>query len=79
MSPLSNLLILFTHPVRPEISTQSNIDPGTAVRLWNKHIIPMKAKGAVLISPATTSDPKGKQWMQEFYSICGGNKCNVSI
>jgi len=62
----------------PEISGQSNISPQTGVQLWKQYIQPMKAKGATLISPATTSDPAGKQWMIQFYSLCGDD-CGVDI
>lgn len=63
---------------RPEIAGQSNMDAGSGVSIWNQFIRPMKAKGATLISPATTSDPAGKQWMLDFFKDCGGD-CDVSI
>lgn len=65
-------------PNEPEIPGQSNMDPGSAVALWNQNIRPMKAKGAMLISPATTSDPGGKKWMQQFFQICGGT-CDADV
>ncbi|KAF8520104.1 hypothetical protein JB92DRAFT_1926486 [Gautieria morchelliformis] len=66
-------------PNEPEIAGESNMDAGSGVSIWNQYIRPMKAKGATLISPATTSDPNGKIWMQDFFQICGGNKCDVDI
>ena len=54
------------------------MDAGSGVSIWNQFIRPMKAKGATLISPATTSDPAGKQWMLDFFKDCGGD-CDVSI
>lgn len=65
-------------PNEPEIAGQSNMDAGSGVSIWNQYVRPMKAKGATLISPATTSDPAGKQWMLDFFSACGGD-CDVDI
>lgn len=62
---------------RPEIAGQSNMDAGSGVALWNQYLRPLKGKGTKLISPATTSDPAGKKWLQDFFHICGGN-CDVS-
>jgi len=65
-------------PNEPEISGQSNMDAGSGVAIWNQYIRPLKSKGTTLISPAPTSDPAGKKWLQDFFSICGGD-CDVDI
>jgi hypothetical protein len=53
------------------------MDAGSGVALWNQYIRPLKSKGTTLISPAPTSDPAGKKWLQDFFQICGGD-CDVS-
>lgn len=54
---------------------QSNMDPGTAAALWIQYIEPLKAKGYRLGSPATSSNPDGLTWMQNFFTACNGG-CN---
>jgi hypothetical protein len=56
----------------PNQQGQSDMSAGSGVELWKTYIQPLKSRGVRLISPATTSSPTGKQWIQEFQSICGG-------
>jgi len=65
----------------PEISGQSNMAVSQAVQLWNQFILPLKDKGTLIISPATTSDPNGKKWMLDFFNQCGGPHphCGVDV
>lgn len=55
------------------------MNPDSGVQLFTTYITPMADKGVpVVVSPATTSDPAGKQWMIEFYQKCGPKRCGVS-
>ena len=50
------------------------MSPSTAVALWQEYIEPAKAKFRFRLgSPAMTSDPKGKTWLQEFFKELGGS------
>ncbi|KAI4524165.1 fungal hydrophobin [Schizophyllum commune Loenen D] len=51
---------------------QSNMSPEEAVKLWQEHIQPKKDLGYKLVSPATSGNPAGKEWMQKFYDQCQG-------
>lgn len=44
--------------------------------LWQQYIQPLANEGYQLISPATSSNPNGKVWMQDFMAACSG--CSVS-
>ncbi|KAI0721880.1 glycosyl hydrolase catalytic core-domain-containing protein [Cerioporus squamosus] len=59
----------------PNEQGQSNMDPQTAASLWKQHIEPQVAKGYKTCSPAMSSRPNGKQWMQDFMKACDG--CTV--
>ena len=48
------------------------MSPEEAVKLWQEHIQPKKDLGYKLVSPATSSNPAGKEWMQKFYDQCQG-------
>jgi len=61
----------------PNESSQSNIDPSTAVSAWYKYIKPLASQGYTLGSPATTSAPNGFTWVTDFLDKCGGD-CGVS-
>ncbi|TRM68284.1 glycosyl hydrolase catalytic core-domain-containing protein [Schizophyllum amplum] len=56
----------------PNESGQSNMSPEEAVALWQQHIQPKKDLGYKLVSPATSGNPAGKEWMQKFYDQCSG-------
>jgi len=62
----------------PNQSGQSDMSPQSGVELWLDIIQPLKAKGYRLGSPATTSAPSGKQWVQDFLTICNG-RCSVDF
>ncbi|KIY49527.1 hypothetical protein FISHEDRAFT_41492 [Fistulina hepatica ATCC 64428] len=51
---------------------QSNMDAASGVQLWRTYIDPLKDQGYQLISPATSSAPSGKQWMEDFFAACTG-------
>jgi len=56
----------------PDQSGQSNMTPQRAAQLWKQYIDPLQYQGYKLISPAVTSAPYGKTWMQEFFANCTG-------
>ncbi|KAI0346747.1 hypothetical protein BDW22DRAFT_1350997 [Trametopsis cervina] len=56
----------------PNEDSQSKMDVGTAVSVWNQHIQPKKNAGFNLVSPAPTNSPTGKTWLQAFFAQCGG-------
>jgi hypothetical protein len=59
----------------PDLSGQSNLDPGYAASLWQQYLQPLKNQGYNLVSPAVTSGPGGIPWLQSFLSDCAG--CDV--
>lgn len=71
--PLKCLMILYQ---RPNQKGQSNMTPADAVIIWRRTILPLKKLGYRLVSPATTCDPKGLLWIQEFMRRCGAD-CGV--
>eukprot|EP00753_Platysulcus_tardus_P017719 PLAT6468.1.p1 GENE.PLAT6468.1~~PLAT6468.1.p1 ORF type:complete len:401 (+),score=-6.10 PLAT6468.1:124-1203(+) len=54
----------------PDQAGQSNMTPQHAADLWKQYIDPLKSQGYKLISPAVTSAPAGKTWMQDFFKAC---------
>jgi hypothetical protein len=59
-------------PNEPNEKGQSNLTPGQAAALWKTYIQPLKDKGYKLLSPATSSNPNGLKWMQNFMQECEG-------
>ncbi|TFY79635.1 hypothetical protein EWM64_g4374 [Hericium alpestre] len=59
----------------PNQSGQSDMSPQDGAQLWIQYIEPLKSQGYTLISPATTSAPSGKTWMQDWLKACNGG-CN---
>jgi hypothetical protein len=45
--------------------------------MWQTYIQPLKAQGMRLGSPAPTSAPDGKTWLQGFLTACEG--CTVDF
>ncbi|CAE6447705.1 unnamed protein product [Rhizoctonia solani] len=66
----SNLVFGFNEPNQGD---QSNMSAQDGATLWNQVIKPLKAQGAKLVSPATTSAPSGKTWIQDMEKACGGD------
>lgn len=59
---------------RPERGDQAGMKPSDAVQMWKKSLEPLRAKwGVRLGSPAISSAPSGKAWLEEFWGICGLN------
>ncbi|KAI0692653.1 glycosyl hydrolase catalytic core-domain-containing protein [Cytidiella melzeri] len=51
---------------------QSNMDPTYAASVWKEHIEPKRALGYKTCSPATSSNPNGYTWVQNFLKACDG-------
>ncbi|CAE7187980.1 unnamed protein product [Rhizoctonia solani] len=62
----------------PELPAQANMTAQDGVNFWKTHLEPLKSTGIRLGSPATTSGPNGKKWMQEFLALCAGT-CTVDF
>ncbi|KAH9916736.1 uncharacterized protein BXZ73DRAFT_53681, partial [Epithele typhae] len=63
----------------PDLSSQSNVDPATAAKLWMQYMQPFAGK-ATLVSPAITnsgSSGQGTSWMDSFISQCNKLGCQV--
>lgn len=58
---------------RPDHADQALMDPTAAAAYWIEHIAWRDAKK---VSPGTSGCPRGKEWLQQFMSACGG-KCDV--
>lgn len=47
--------------------------------MWMQYMEPLRAQyGVRLGSPAVSSGPAGKQWMQDFLTLCSG-RCNIDF
>jgi hypothetical protein len=53
------------------------MSPQDGAAMWKQHIQPLKGKGLRLGSPAPTSAPNGKTWIQDFIAACDG--CTVDF
>lgn len=62
----------------PQQSGQSNLSPEDGASMWKEYIEPLKAKGLRLGSPAPSSAPNGKTWLQDFLAACNGG-CTVDF
>ncbi|CAE6446936.1 unnamed protein product [Rhizoctonia solani] len=62
----------------PELPAQANMASQVGVNFWKTHLEPLKSTGIRLGSPATTSGPNGKKWMQDFFALCAGS-CTVDF
>ncbi|TFK44156.1 hypothetical protein BDQ12DRAFT_593939 [Crucibulum laeve] len=62
----------------PEQQGQSNLSPQDGANMWKEHLEPLRAKNVRLGSPAPSSAPSGKTWLQDFLTACGGG-CTVDF
>ncbi|KAF5331943.1 hypothetical protein D9611_008976 [Ephemerocybe angulata] len=62
----------------PEQPGQSNMTPEQGVEMWLQYMEPLRAMGLRLGSPAVSSGPNGKLWMQDFFKACNG-RCSVDF
>ena len=73
--PEKNYPVSYSDSDRPQQSGQSNLTPAQGAELWQQYIEPLKAQGVRPGSPATSSAPSGKTWIQDWLSACAG-QCN---
>ena len=58
----------------PEMASESKMDVSVAVALWKEYVKPAKDKYHFLLgSPAISSAPVGKQWLQNFFKELEGS------
>ncbi|KAI0267409.1 glycoside hydrolase [Gloeopeniophorella convolvens] len=62
----------------PELPSQSNLTAQQGADLWKQYIQPLKTEGLRLGSPAPSSAPSGKTWLQEWLQACAGG-CSVDF
>jgi len=64
----------------PEIPTQSNLTAQEGAQMWQTYMQPLRSTypGIRLGSPAPSSSPMGKKWLQDFFTACNGN-CTVDF
>ena len=60
---------------RPEQSGQSNLTAEEGAELWKTYLEPLKSQGIRLGTPAPSSAPSGKTWLQDWLKACAGG-CN---
>jgi len=62
----------------PQQPGQSNLSPKDGAQLWKTYIEPLRSFGVRLGSPAPSSAPSGKTWLQDFLTACAGG-CTVDF
>lgn len=75
------LNLISAHCDRPNLAAQADMSVEDVVAQWDQYIYPYAAKGKYLISPAVTSAPDGKDYMQTFFKTCKdpANHCGVRL
>lgn len=54
----------------PQEAGQSNMDVSSGVKLWKQALKPLRDQGHKLCSPATSSNPDGLDWVNNFVKEC---------
>jgi len=62
----------------PQETGQSNLTPEQGVAMWKTYLEPLRSQGLRLGSPAPSSAPSGKTWLQDFLTACSG-ECTVDF
>jgi len=62
----------------PQETGQSNLTAQQGADMWKSYIEPLHAQGLRLGSPAPSSAPSGKTWIQDFLTACDGG-CTVDF
>ncbi|KAK7050466.1 Glyco-hydro-cc domain-containing protein [Favolaschia claudopus] len=62
----------------PQEKGQSNLTPQQGADMWKTYLEPLRAQGIRLGSPAPSSAPSGKTWIQDFLTACNGG-CTVDF
>lgn len=55
----------------PNQDNQSNMSPQDAAMLYHRSMKQFQDKGYSIIAPATSSNPNGFTWVQDFFKACG--------
>lgn len=62
----------------PDQTSQSNLTALEGAQMWKSYLEPLRVNGVRLGSPAISSAPAGKTWLQDFFTVCAGN-CTVDF
>ncbi|KAL6247344.1 hypothetical protein RBB50_005690 [Rhinocladiella similis] len=66
----------------PDLASQANLDPQTAAKLHIANVAPLSGQVSIgspaVTNGAGTSPLMGIDWLNEFFSACGGN-CNIDF
>lgn len=62
----------------PQEVSQSNLSPEDGASMWKQYIEPLKQQNITLGSPAPSSAPSGKTWLQQWLDACAGG-CTVDF
>ncbi|RDB16884.1 Alkali-sensitive linkage protein 1 [Hypsizygus marmoreus] len=62
----------------PQERGQSNLTPEEGAEMWKAYLEPLRAQGVRLGSPAPSSAPSSKTWLQAFLAACAGG-CTVDF
>ncbi|KAG7091005.1 hypothetical protein E1B28_010070 [Marasmius oreades] len=62
----------------PQEKGQSNLTPQQGADMWKTYLEPLRSRGIRLGSPAPSSAPSGKIWLQDFLTACGDG-CTVDF
>ncbi|EIN11770.1 hypothetical protein PUNSTDRAFT_131925 [Punctularia strigosozonata HHB-11173 SS5] len=62
----------------PQEAGQSNLTPEEGAAMWKTYLEPLRSRGVRLGSPAPSSAPSGKTWIQDFLTICDGG-CTIDF
>ncbi|KAJ7176661.1 hypothetical protein C8R46DRAFT_809864, partial [Mycena filopes] len=62
----------------PQEPGQANLTPQQGADMWRAYLEPLHAQGLRLGSPAPSSAPSGKTWIQDFLTACDGG-CTVDF
>ncbi|KAJ6625836.1 glycoside hydrolase [Mycena sp. CBHHK59/15] len=62
----------------PQETGQANLTPQQGADMWKTYLEPLRAQGVRLGSPAPSSAPSGKTWIQDFLTACAGG-CTVDF
>ncbi|EAU83450.1 hypothetical protein CC1G_04706 [Coprinopsis cinerea okayama7 len=62
----------------PEQRGQANMNASEGVAMWKRYMEPLRGAGLRLGSPAVSSAPSGKTWLEDFFRECN-DTCNVDF
>jgi len=62
----------------PNEEGQANLGVDDAIGMWREAITPLKKQGKTIMSPVTSSNPNGLEWVRQFKDKCGSD-CDWDI